>query len=181
MSSSRFPSIIRTPRLVIRCKTPADASLLKAALDSSLDHLRPWMPWAHDEPSTIEVLQTRISKFHADFHSNLDWPYGIFSLDESVLLGGSGLHPRGGPGEIEIGYWLRASAQGQGIATECAQALTQAAFSAPEISKVIIKCDPRNIRSAAIPKRLGYELIGYRPTANPTPERSQDMLWQMKR
>ena len=34
----------------MRCWEPRDAPLLKEAVDSSLDHLRPWMPWAHDEP-----------------------------------------------------------------------------------------------------------------------------------
>ena len=46
---------IVTPRLVIRCWDPRDAQLAKEAIDSSLDHLRPWLPWAHHEPQTIEA------------------------------------------------------------------------------------------------------------------------------
>jgi RimJ/RimL family protein N-acetyltransferase len=46
---------IHTRRLVLRCWQPEDAPLLKAAADSSLDHLRPWMPWAHQEPTNIEA------------------------------------------------------------------------------------------------------------------------------
>ena len=45
---------IVTERLVIRCWEPADAVLAKEAIDSSLEHLRPWMPWAHAEPTTLE-------------------------------------------------------------------------------------------------------------------------------
>jgi RimJ/RimL family protein N-acetyltransferase len=181
MSLPQFPKRIVTPRLVIRCKSPADAPLLKEALDSSLDHLRPWMPWAHDEPSSIEVLEARLAKFHADFEAGRDWPFGIFSGDETQILGGTGLHPRGAVDEIEIGYWIRASAEGHGYVTESASALTKAAFESPVISRVIIKCDPANTRSAAVPKRLGYHLMGLTPTAHPTSARTHDMIWQMTR
>ena len=181
MSSHHFPKRIVTPRLVIRCKSPADAPLLKDALDSSLDHLRPWMPWAHDEPSSIEALESRMAKFQADFEAGRDWPYGIFSADESQILGGTGFHPRGAADEIEIGYWIRVSAEGQGYITECVCALTKAAFGSPGISKVIIKCDPTNTRSAAVPKRVGYHFAGLLPTASPTDARSQDMVWHMTR
>ncbi|MES2731624.1 MAG: hypothetical protein V4714_07745 [Bacteroidota bacterium] len=41
---------IETDRLVIRCYEPSDAEKLKNAITESLDHLRPWMPWAQNEP-----------------------------------------------------------------------------------------------------------------------------------
>ena len=58
---------IYTPRLVLRCWRPADAPLLKEALDSSLDHLRPWMPWARDELSTLDDISVRLARFARDF------------------------------------------------------------------------------------------------------------------
>ncbi|TLN26019.1 N-acetyltransferase, partial [bacterium] len=33
-------------RLVIRCWNPEDAPLLKEALADSVEHLKPFMPWA---------------------------------------------------------------------------------------------------------------------------------------
>ena len=181
MSSHLFPIRIVTPRLVIRCKSPADAPLLKDALDSSLPHLQRWMPWALDEPSSIDVLEARLAKFQADFNAGRDWPYGIFSADESQILGGTGLHPRGEVDEIEIGYWIRVSAEGHGNVTESVRALTKVAFDAPVISKVIIKCDPANTRSAAVPKRVGFHFAGFVPTAAPTCSRTHDMVWHMTR
>ena len=40
------------------------------------------------------------------------------------MLGGCGLHRRGGPASIEIGYWLRPDAVGRGVMTAAAGALT---------------------------------------------------------
>ena len=59
------PYRIETERLVIRCYEPRDASLLKEAIDSSLEHLRPWMPWAHQEPQTLEQKMELIRRFRA--------------------------------------------------------------------------------------------------------------------
>jgi RimJ/RimL family protein N-acetyltransferase len=44
---------IHTQRLVLRCWHPTDAPLLKAAIDASLEHLRPWLPWAQYEPTDL--------------------------------------------------------------------------------------------------------------------------------
>lgn len=147
---------IETPRLVIRCWQPADAPLLKEAIDSSLDYLRPWMPWAHREPTPVDEKVALLRQFRGEFDLGRNFVYGIFNQDETAVLGGTGLHPRVGVQGIEIGYWIRASAAGQGLATESAAALTHAAFSAHAVDRVEIHCDPRNGASAAVARKLSY-------------------------
>ena len=39
---------ILTPRLCIHCWQPQDVAQLKAAVDTSREHLIPWMPWAQE-------------------------------------------------------------------------------------------------------------------------------------
>jgi RimJ/RimL family protein N-acetyltransferase len=177
----RFPTSITTPRLLIRSTRLADAQQQKDAIDTSLDHLRPWMPWAQHQPSTIDALAERLQRFEVEFLNDTSWNYGIFSRDGTELLGRAGLHTAKEPDDIELGYWLRASATGHGFATECTAALTRAAFTSPKTNRVLITCDPRNIRSSKIPERLGYHLIGRFPTAEPFNERTEDMLWTMTR
>src|SRR5690606_3323425 len=79
-----------------------------------------------------------------------------FNLDESQVLGGTGLHTRLGPEALEIGYWIRADAIHQGLATEAAAALTRVAFEGNQVQRVEIHCAPENTRSAAVPRKLGY-------------------------
>jgi hypothetical protein len=45
---------IETERLVVRCYQPSDAQLLADSVAESLEHLKPWMSWAHDEPQPFE-------------------------------------------------------------------------------------------------------------------------------
>ena len=149
---------IVTPRLVVRCWEPRDAPRLKEAIDSSLDHLRPWMPWAQHEPQTLAEKVELLREFRGQFDLGANAVYAIFDAADERVLGGSGLHPRIGPGALEIGYWIRADAVGQGYATESTAALTRVAFEVADVERVEIHCAPENDASAAIPPKLGYAL-----------------------
>lgn len=147
---------IVTPRLVIRCWQPTDAPLLKAAVDASTLHLRPWMPWATLEPAPLEQRLQWIRACRSEFDSGKDFVYGIFDSQEREVIGGTGLHTRCGPGAREIGYWIAQRHAGKGYATEVTAALTRVAFEVDTVSRVEILCAVENGKSAAIPRTLGY-------------------------
>ncbi|HVS85337.1 MAG TPA: GNAT family N-acetyltransferase [Gaiellaceae bacterium] len=149
------PARIETDRLVLRCYEPDDAPLLKDATDSSLDHLRTWMPWVDKEPETVEQKAALIEGFRSSFAAAEDFTYGIFDPGERRQLGGTGLHPRVGPGGLEIGYWIRADATRRGYATEVTAALIRVAFEACEADRVEIRIDPANTSSLGVPRNLG--------------------------
>ena len=156
MSFRTAPYRIETERLVIRCYDPEDAPLLKEAVDSSIDHLRPWMPWARFEPQSLDEKVALIKRFRVRFDAAEDFTYGIFDREERELLGGTGLHARVGPGGLEIGYWVRASRAREGIATESSEALTRVAFEVCEVDRVEIRIDPENTASFGVPRKLGF-------------------------
>jgi RimJ/RimL family protein N-acetyltransferase len=147
---------IHTERLVLRCKNPADALLLQAAIEASVEHLRPWMPWAVDEPLPLQKRIDLLRRFRGEFDLGQNFAYGVFSRDERAVLGGCGLHPREGPGALEIGYWIHVDHINQGLATEISAALTKVAFRVHGVDRVEIHCDPKNVRSAAVPAKLGF-------------------------
>jgi RimJ/RimL family protein N-acetyltransferase len=47
-----------------------------------------------------------------------------------------------------------------GLATEVAAALTRVAFELDRVRRVEIHCQPENVRSAAVPRKLGYTYEG---------------------
>jgi RimJ/RimL family protein N-acetyltransferase len=150
------PYRIVTERAVVRCWEPADAPLLKEAVDSSLDELRPWMPWALDDPQPIEEKVQLLRRFRSQFDLGQNFVYGLFSRDESEAVGGSGLHTRVGENAFEIGYWIRSSRAGQGLATEVGAALTRVGFELCGADRIEIHVEPANERSVRIPLKLGY-------------------------
>jgi RimJ/RimL family protein N-acetyltransferase len=170
------PYRIETERLVIRCYEPAtDAAALKECVDSSIDHLLPWMPWAVHEPQTLEEKVDLLRRFRGVFDSSEDYPYGVYDRDESRQLGGTGLHTRVGPAAFEIGYFIRADAIGNGYATELTAVLTRAAFELCEAQRVDVKIVPENERSIRVPEKLGYTLEG-RLRRRLEPEDDQGLL-----
>lgn len=177
MAGHGIPERIETERLVIRGWAEEDAPLLRKAIDGSLDHLRRWIPWAVQEPASLEETRERLRGFASRFEAGEDFAYGVFEKDESEVLGGSGLHARIGVGGLEIGYWIRADRTRMGYATETARALTDVALGAPGIERIQIQCDPTNVGSRRVPEKLGYRLIEIRVGDKWTPDgRPRDTL-----
>ena len=147
---------IETPRLVVRCYNPVDAPLLKAAVDASVEHLRHWMPWANSEPQTLDEKIDLIRGFRSRFDAGENFTMGIFDREETRLLGGTGMHPRGEAHEREIGYWVHADHEGKGLITETVSALVRVGFEIEGLEKITVLHDPANVRSGEVPRRLGF-------------------------
>ncbi len=182
--STPFPGpayVVRTEHLVIRCYNPVDAPLLEAAVQRSLEHLRPWMPWVNSEPEPLQVKIDRLRKFRASFDLGQDFIYGIFTPDETQLIGGTGLHTRVGADGREIGYWIGVDFIGKGYATETAAALTRVAFEVDQVQRVEIHCDPANVRSANVARKLGYvhEATLRQRIANSAGQLRDAMIWSL--
>ncbi|MFD6396019.1 GNAT family N-acetyltransferase [Nocardia sp. NPDC060249] len=172
------PERIDLGDLLLRRWRPGDLIRQFAALSASHAHLHPWMSWAAKTPTLAgqrRSLQT----------SAAHWPtpdggflYGIFTARGEVA-GGIGLHDRvADPAALEIGYWCHIAHTGRGIITRAAHALTTAALALPHIGRVEIHCDAANVRSAAVPRRLGYELAGTAPRPRTAPADSGiGMVW----
>jgi ribosomal-protein-serine acetyltransferase len=165
--------------LVVRRWRVEDAPLMHDAVTESIEHLRPWMPWIADEPVTVEQRRERIAGWRTQWDDG-DRVYGMF-VGETVV-GGCGLHPRIGPGGLEIGYWVRVGRTGRGYATQAARQLTDIAFATPGIDRVEIRHDATNTASSRVPAKLGYVRVEdlHRPPVAPA-ETGVDHVWRMTR
>jgi RimJ/RimL family protein N-acetyltransferase len=178
-----LPKLVETPRLALRARDPAEAVALKAAIDANIEHLRRWMPWAMHEPSPLSVIETRLEKFAAEFRTGPDWGYSIYARDAAAMIGSIGIHASIGPRALEIGYWLDARCTGRGLATEATDAATRLVLSLPDVERVEIRCDPANIASAGIPRRLGFRHVTTLENESTTPTGAprDTMVWEMTR
>jgi len=147
---------IETERLVIRCYEPGDAHMMHSAITGSIDHLRPWVPWARQEPKELEWMVGFIRMFRGQFDLGQDAVYGIFDKTETEQIGGTGLHNRIGKDAREIGYWINVKHANKGYATEAVRALMRVAFEIEQMQRLEIRCDPENVFSRRIPLRLGF-------------------------
>jgi len=172
---------IETERTVMRCWQPEDAPLLSAAIEASLEHLQEWVPWVAGEPRSLDERTALLRTFRAAFDRDEEYVYGIFNQDESAVIGGTGLHRRDGGNCLEIGYWIHVDYINRGLATEIAASLTKAAFAIHAVDWVEIHCDPNNIRSASVPRKLGYshEATLRRRRTTPQGKAEGTMIWSI--
>lgn len=169
---------VETERLVVRCYNPSDAQMLADSVAESVEHLKPWMPWAHAEPEPFERKVARLQRFRGIFDLGEDFIYGIFNKDETRLLGGTGLHTRIGARQLEIGYWIHKDFINQGLVTESTAALVKVAFEVLHMHRIEIHCDPGNLASASIPRKLGFTHEGTLRAKTPFLDRwSDSMVW----
>ena len=171
---------IETERLIVRCYHPWDAQMLADSVTENVEHLKPWMPWAHAEPEPLDVKVDRLKRFRGAFDLGEDFIYGIFNKEETRLLGGTGLHTRLGDEQLEIGYWIHKDFINQGLVTESTAALIKVAFELIRIHRLEIHCDPGNLASAAIPRKLGFTHEGTLRAKTRFLDRwSDSMIWAL--
>nr|BBH92580.1 ribosomal-protein-serine acetyltransferase [Thermogemmatispora argillosa] len=146
--------------VIVRPYREEDAPFLFAAIQESRAHLRPWLPWA-DQHQRIEETRDWINRQRAAWLLREIYNCAVISQADGQLAGGISLKPHDWRARVfEIGYWLRVTATGRGYMTEAVQLLTAFAFEQLAANRVFIRCDERNERSAAIPRRLGFVFEG---------------------
>lgn len=155
-----IPEAIETDRLVLRATRAGMGAETCRAVNESLGELRPWMPWAR-EPQTPEGAEAFCRSMQARWHSRETLDFCMIRRSDGALVGKGGLHtidwtvPR-----LEIGYWVRTSAAGQGIATEFTRALTGFARASLGANRLEITCDARNAASRRVAEKSGFTLEG---------------------
>lgn len=159
-----IPEWIACPRVILAAPRAGAGAAMAAAITESIAHLKPWMPWAQDAPSpaSAELVMRRMQ---ADFILRRDLVFQIYTKtaagERGELLGGTGLHRIDWTlRRFEIGFWIRASAQGQGYVGEAVKAMAALAFDQLAARRVEIRMDARNLRSRAVAERCGFEFEG---------------------
>jgi RimJ/RimL family protein N-acetyltransferase len=153
----RPPEQLEAADFVLTRTVPGDTPALVAAVNASLSHLRPWMPWAQD-PATPESIGTFLDNAVRQWDGFQEFQFAIRETASGPIIGCCGLHNRIGIGALEIGYWVHLDHTGRGVATAAAGALAGAALRLDSVGRVEIRCDAANRRSAAIPPKLGFRL-----------------------
>jgi len=146
---------VETPRLMLRCWSPEDAPALRAALDKSDTHLRPWIPFMKDEPRSLAASVDWLRGLRATFDRGEHFRFGVFEKD-GTLVGENMLLQRVGPNALEIGYLTHLGFDGKGYATEASAAMVKLGFELYRARRLEIHHAADNPASGVIPERLGF-------------------------
>ncbi|MDN2495359.1 GNAT family N-acetyltransferase [Nocardia nova] len=146
--SSVFPvAEVVTERLVLRRWTRAEIDAVIAG--GYLPH------WAVDFPAEGDRVVAGLMSDHPAWLTE----YGhrlVVERRSGLIVGSIGLFWPPSSGGVEIGYGIVPSRRGHGYATEAAQALTEFAFTAPEVHTVFAKVELSNPASVRVLEKLGF-------------------------
>jgi len=144
--------------LELRPVAEEHAEGLYEAVVENFDHLHEWMPWARKGYSKTDT-QTFVSRSVIQFASQETM--NLVIIEGGNIAGGIGLNVIDKVNRsTEIGYWLTKAATGRGVATRAVRRLVEFAFDELGMNRIVIRVAEGNLKSMAIPERLGFRLEG---------------------
>jgi RimJ/RimL family protein N-acetyltransferase len=164
-----LPDQLVGERVIVRPWDDADADGLWAAIDSSREHLGPWMTWLDQNRDPNNALEY-CRRSRARWLLREDLAVAIVERGTGRIVGGGGMHRIDWTYRLfEIGYWVRQDAEGRGYASETVQLLARLAFDELDANRVELRIDTRNVRSLRVADRLGFVLEGTLRRKMPAP------------
>lgn len=174
------PTHAGPPTLVLRPWRQEDAAAFRAAVDEDVAHVKPWLSWTLEEPATLERTRARLAEWVEQFERGERYRWTVVPAhDPGRILGGVNLGHRVGPDAPDVGWWLRRSASGRGIAGAAVTRLLVHAFDDRRARRVVAFCDPGNERSIGFARGMGFRETGEHrfawPDGRPRPVRCYEM------
>jgi ribosomal-protein-serine acetyltransferase len=144
--------------LKLELPEPRHAEEAAALVQRNLEHLRPWMPWAVEGYSVSHAADW--IKLSLDAFVK-DGTIGALIMLDDKIVGSIGFHDLDTANRhASIGYWIDKQHEGKGIVSRCCRVLINYLFDTMELHRLQINCNVENLRSRAIPERLGFRLEG---------------------
>jgi ribosomal-protein-serine acetyltransferase len=131
-----------------------DLDAIWEAVQQDRERLGAWMPWIETTPTKDEE---RSWLEHVIASGSLE---GCGIWVEGEFAGGIGLMLDVFGHAAEIGYWIRSGFEGRGLVTRACEVLIDHAFDVVGVHRVVIRAGVENVRSRAIPERLGFTFEG---------------------
>lgn len=138
----------------------ADVPELYAAIQESLAELKPWMSWAYDGYQPRDAGDF-IAIVRAKWKEGQFYGFAITDAENGSLLGGcslSNIHPFFH--FCNLGYWVRTSRRGQGLAGKAARLAARFAIQKLHMIRVEVVVAVGNSASQRVAEKLGAHREG---------------------
>ena len=138
----------------VRLYQQPDAEDMHAAALESVAEVYSWMAWCHEGYSLGEarhwiVVQEELA------NQGMAYEFAIFD-EAGRFLGGCGINQISKANHFaNLGYWVRTSAMGRGVAPAAARLVAEYAFRETDLIRLEIVCAMGNTRSQRVAEKLG--------------------------
>jgi ribosomal-protein-serine acetyltransferase len=139
---------------IVRLYQQSAAEQMHAAALESVAEIYRWMAWCHERYSLAEArewvaVQEDLAK------QGRAYEFAIFDEGDH-FLGGCGINQINKPDRFaNLGYWVRTSAMGRGVAPAAVRLVAEYAFQETDLIRLEIVCAVRNTRSQRVAEKVG--------------------------
>lgn len=152
-----------SPDLELRLLDERHTDELFELTDRSREHLRPWTPWV-DSTKTAEDTRAFIRHSLEQFSKGEGLTTGIWHDGKIAgVISFEGISQANR--SAMIGYWIGAEYHRKGLVTRACKALVDYGFRELDFNRIEIWAATGNLRSTAIPERLGFTREGVKRQA----------------
>lgn len=119
-----------------------------------------YQPWGPDTPAETRAYVEGVLRAAAQ-RPRTEYTLGVELRETGRLIGAASLFVRSAPLRAgEIGYFLHPDSWGRGLGTEIARLLLRTGFERFGLHRISATCDPRNVASARVLRKVGMHHEG---------------------
>ena len=142
-------------RIAVRPYRDEDVEPLFEAARESVAQVYPWLEWCHPDYSRDDS-QAWVSSRAAAWRNGEDYAFAIADAGSGTFLGGCGLNQVNRThGVANLGYWVRTSCGGRGIATAAARLVARFGFQKLGLNRIEILAAVGNRGSQRVAEKTG--------------------------
>lgn len=155
-----YPTALTDGRVTLRPHRTIDAASLAEAVRESVATVGFWQDWCHAGYTSADAAAW-IATCQKSWLMGDGYEFLVFDAATDLVLGGIGVnHLNREHRFANLGYWIRESAQGQGVATRAGELAVRFAFETVKVSRVEIVAAHDNVPSRRTAERIGGTFEG---------------------
>lgn len=141
--------------ITIRKFRPNDTQPFYDAVIESVEQISPWLSWCTTDYS-LKRVEDWVRFAQKNWDSNKEYCFIIENADTDKILGSVAINQLTPEHHIgNLGYWVRTSAQNQGVATKASRLAIHYAFEELSLKRIEVHVLKDNHASNAVAKNLG--------------------------
>jgi RimJ/RimL family protein N-acetyltransferase len=130
------------------------------AIRESIPEMTLWLPFAHKDYSSKES-RNWIKQRPGEWKKGATYDFAMFDAKNGIMIGGCGINNIDNiDRRANLGYWVRTSRMGQGVAPAATILLAKWGFEALKLMRIEILVATGNQRSLRVAEKVGAKREG---------------------
>jgi RimJ/RimL family protein N-acetyltransferase len=137
-----------------------DIPLLFEAARESINELSAWVSWCHPN-YTMEDSRSFVLSRETAWNQKTVFAFAVFDVSSNLFLGGVGVNQINcNHNFANLGYWVRSSQTGRGVATAATLLAAEFGFEELELNRIEILTAIENMASQRVAEKAGAKKEG---------------------